>query len=71
MDEKKLHKKALHEKETNAYKCIESASTHNEAKTFFVPNWFYDPTPLKFSLFYNMGRLKKNWKLELLRSTQA
>jgi hypothetical protein len=26
----KLHKKALYDKEMNALKCIESASTHNE-----------------------------------------
>jgi hypothetical protein len=38
MDEKKLHKKALDEEKTNGQKCIESASTHNEAKTIFVPN---------------------------------
>jgi hypothetical protein len=42
MDEnKKLHKRALDEEETNGKKCIESASTHNETKTIFVPNWFY------------------------------
>jgi hypothetical protein len=40
MDEKKLHKRALDEEETNGKKCIESASTYNEAKTIFVPNWF-------------------------------
>jgi hypothetical protein len=35
---KKLHKKALDEEKTNGQKCIENASTHNEAKTIFVPN---------------------------------
>jgi hypothetical protein len=34
----------LDEKETNGKNCIKSASTYNEAKTIFVPNWFYDPT---------------------------
>jgi hypothetical protein len=66
MDEKQLHKRALYEKETNAYKCIENASTHNEAKTFFVPNWFmtqplsnshYSITWVDWIFF---------WKLELL-----
>jgi hypothetical protein len=45
---KKLHKRALDEKETNGKKCIESTSTHNEAKTIFVPN-FVQP-PLYFPL---------------------
>jgi hypothetical protein len=38
MDEKILHKKALDEEKKNGQKCIENASTLNEAKTIFVPN---------------------------------
>jgi hypothetical protein len=34
---KKLHKKASDEEKTNGQKCKESASTHNETKTIFVP----------------------------------
>jgi hypothetical protein len=42
MDEKKTTQKGF------GKKCIESASTHNEAKTIFVPN-FVQP-PLYFPL---------------------
>jgi hypothetical protein len=38
VDEKKIHKKALDEEKTSGKKCIENASTYNEAKTIFVPN---------------------------------
>jgi hypothetical protein len=56
----------LNEKERNGQRCIESACTHDEAKTNLVTNWFLDPVLLKFSLFCSMGKLKKIGKLVLL-----
>ncbi len=40
MDEKNLHKRALDEEEKKGKKCIESASTHNEAKTILCQTNF-------------------------------
>jgi len=59
-------RQALNEKESNGQRCIESACTHDEAKTILVTNWFFDQVLPKFSLFCSMGKLKKIGELVLL-----
>ncbi len=62
MDEKITQKVFGWGRNERLKKSIESASTHNEAKTIFVSSWVYDSAPFKFSLFCNIG---------VVRSTQA